>query len=178
MSNNLIINNHFQTPIEICEYMTSFLPDNAGTILEPTKGIGNLVTSLETKGTVISPDDFFKMEKQNFDWIVMNPPFSPMKIGYNILYECMEMSDNIIALMPWLTMINGQKRTTDIMNFGLKSITHLPRSIFKGARVQTCILEMKRDFNGNTQFINYKYEFARNSCQNFEYAQKLKEFIE
>ena len=54
------------------------------------------------------------------------------------------MTNNIIALMPYLAIINGEKRTNDIMNFGLKSITHLPRSTFKGSRVQTCILEMQR----------------------------------
>ena len=54
--------------------------------------------------------------------------------------------------MPYLTIINGEKRTQDIMNWGLKSITHLPRSIFKGSRVQTCILEMKKGFIGDTIF--------------------------
>lgn len=146
----------FQTPEKVCTYMSSFLPNNAGDILEPTKGIGNLVKALEQKGNVIAPDgDFFAMEKRRFDWVVMNPPFTPMKVGYQILYDCMEMSDNIIALMPWLTLINGQKRTADIMEFGLVSITHLPRSIFKGARVQTCIMEMRKGYKGSTEFLNY-----------------------
>ena len=89
---------------------------------------------------------------KKIDWIVMNSPFSPMKEGYNILYRCMNMTDNIIALMPYLTIINGEKRTQDIMNWGLKSITHLPRSTFKGSRVQTCILEMKKGYTGDTIF--------------------------
>ena len=144
--------NNFQTPIFICEYMSSFLPENAGTILEPTAGKGNLVKSLTKYGDVFAPDDFNLMEKQKFDWVVMNPPFTPMKQGYDILYSCMDMSDNIIALMPYLCIINGEKRTNDIMNFGLKSITHLPRSVFKGSRVQTCILEMKRGYVGDTIF--------------------------
>jgi hypothetical protein len=145
----------FQTPKEVCIYMSSFVPFEAGQILEPTKGEGNLVRELTTKGSVIAPDNFFDLPKQRFDWVVMNPPFSPMKVGYKILYACMEMSDNIIALMPWLTMINGQKRTNDIMQFGLKSITHLPRSIFKGARVQCCILEMKRGYSEETVFRSF-----------------------
>ena len=143
---------HFQTPEKICEYMGSFLPENAGLILEPTPGKGKLVKVLERYGKVITPDDFYKMEKCRFDWIVMNPPFTPMKKGYEILYDCMDMTDNIIALMPYLTIINGEKRTQDIMDWGLKSITHLPRSVFKGSRVQTCILEMKHGFNGDTIF--------------------------
>lgn len=159
--------NQFQTPVDVCKYMASFLPDNAGVILEPTKGLGYLVDAINKKGTVIAPDDFFAMEKMKFDWIVMNPPFTPMAQGYKILYDCMEMSDNIIALMPWLTLINGQKRTSDIMNFGLVSITHLPRSIFKGARVQTCILEMKRHYKGNTTFLNYSINRGNNEHSNF-----------
>ena len=145
----------FQTPPNICKYMSSFLPDIAGEILEPTKGIGNLVSELEKKGNVTAPDDFFQLEKSTFDWVVMNPPFTPMKLGYQILYECMEMSDNIIALMPWLTIINSEKRTSDIMSFGLVSITHLPRKIFPGTRVQTCILEMRKAYKQKTEFVNY-----------------------
>jgi type I restriction-modification system DNA methylase subunit len=99
-----------------------------------------------------SDEDFYKMEERLFEWVVMNPPFSPMKEGYNILYKCMNMSDNIIALMPYLAIINGEKRTKDIIDFGLKSITHLPRSTFNGSRVQTCILEMKRGYSGDTIF--------------------------
>lgn len=143
--------NNFQTPLNICEYMCSFLPNNAGNILEP--GLGNLSKSLEKYGEVFSPDNFFNLNTMlKFDWIVMNPPFSPMKMGYEILYKCMDMSDNIIALMPYLAIINGEKRTNDIMSFGLKSITHLPRSVFKGSRVQTCILEMSKGYNGDTIF--------------------------
>ena len=144
--------NNFQTPKNICKYMASFLPKNAGSILEPTAGQGNLVKELEQYGSVFAPEDFDLMIENKFDWIVMNPPFSPVKQGYNILYKCMDMSNNIIALMPYLTIINGKKRTKDIMNWGLKSITHLPRSVFKGSRVQTCILEMNKEWKGDTVF--------------------------
>ncbi len=144
--------NHFQTPEHICKYMASFLPINAGRILEPTSGQGNLVKALRPFGKVIAPKDFNLMKPATFDWIVMNPPFSPMKQGYEILYRCMDMTDNIIALMPYLAIINGEKRTKDIFNWGLKSITHLPRSTFKGSRVQTCILEMKKGYLGDTVF--------------------------
>ena len=151
------VNKDFQTPIKVCQYMVSFLPDNAGKILEPTPGDGNLVEICRNKGNVFyHPGDFFKMRKIRFDWIVMNPPFSPMKKGYQILYDCMDMSDNIIALMPWLTIINSQKRIDDIMNFGLVSISHLPRNVFPGSRVQTCILEMKKGYKGQTVFLNYQ----------------------
>lgn len=146
----------FQTPVDVCKYMAAFLPGaNSGLILEPTAGKGNLKKELERYGDVFVPNDFYKMKENKFDWIVMNPPFTPMKQGYEILYRCMDMTDNIIALMPYLTIINSQKRTQDIMDWGLKSITHLPRSIFKGSRVQTCILEMKRGNRDDTRFFDY-----------------------
>lgn len=147
--------NNFQTPSHVCEYMASFLPKTPVTILEPTPGKGNLLSILSKYGNVITPTgDFFEMEKSKYDWIIMNPPFTPMSTGYKILYQCMDMSDNIIALMPYLTIINGEKRRNDIFNYGLKSITHLPRNVFKGSRVQTCILEMKRGYIGETIYRN------------------------
>jgi len=144
--------------------MASFLPNNAGKILEPTPGAGNLVHALRDKGTIIAPQDFFKLDKteHEFDWIVMNPPFTPMQKGYEILYECMELSDNIIALMPWLTLINSQKRSAYIFEYGLKSITHLPRNVFKGSRVQTMIMEMQRGYTGETEYIDYSFKYKKN----------------
>jgi hypothetical protein len=145
---------NFQTPPEICKYMVSLVPNGCKTILEPTPGEGNIVKELGNYN-VTAPEDFFQLSSSIFDCIVMNPPFTPMKLGYKILYRCMEMSNNIIALMPWLVLINSTKRTSDIINFGLKSITHLPRNVFKGSRVQTCILQMQKGYFGDISFKNY-----------------------
>lgn len=123
---------NFQTPQHVCEYMASFLPRDGVSILEPTSGKRLLAKALQPYGKVEEPRDFFKMQKKRYDYIVMNPPFSPMQKGYDILYRCMEMSDNIIALMPYLTIINSEKRTDLIMNFGLKSIAPIPFSTVIG----------------------------------------------
>jgi len=145
----------FQTPYYICDYMAGILPSNCKNILEPTPGQGNLVKALKKYDlNVTASEDFWKVEGR-FDAIVMNPPFTPMDTGYKILYKCMEMSDVIIALMPWLTMINSEKRTKLIMDYGLVSITHLPRNVFKGSRVQTCILNMQKGYKDETMFYNY-----------------------
>jgi len=144
--------NNFQTPIWVCKYMASLIPSNIISILEPTPGIGNIVSVLQDY-EVTAPEDFYLMKKNKFDAIVMNPPFTPMKKGYEILYSCMEMSDIIIALMPWLTIINSVKRAVDLIEFGLKSVTHLPRNVFPGTRVQTCIIELNKNFNEKTELI-------------------------
>ena len=140
------IDAQFQTPKNICELMADKIPEGTLTVLEPTPGKGNLVSALRGYD-VTAPSNFFDVEGI-FDAIVMNPPFTPMKLGYEILYKCMDMTDVIIALMPWLTIINSQKRTEDIFKYGLKEVTHLPRNTFKGSRVQTCILEMRRGYKG------------------------------
>ena len=90
----------------------------------------------------------------------MNPPFSPMKQGYVILEKCMGMSDVIIALMPWLVLINSERRTKMLREWGLVSVTHLPRSVFKGARVQCCILEMVKGYANKTEF-----KYVSKTCQ-------------
>lgn len=136
----------FQTQESVCKYMVSLIPAGVSTVLEPTPGKGNLVRALNGY-QVTAPSEFWDVSGR-FDAIVMNPPFTPMEQGYRILYAVMEMSDIIIALMPWLTIINSEKRTSDIEGYGLKSVTHLPRSAFKGSRVQTCILEMQKGYEG------------------------------
>jgi len=126
--------------------MVSLIPAGVRTVLEPTPGEGNLVRALAGY-QVTAPTEFWEVSGR-WEAVVMNPPFSPMDEGYRILYAVMEMSDIIIALMPWLTLINSEKRTDDINRYGLKSVTHLPRSAFKGSRVQTCILDMRKGYTG------------------------------
>jgi hypothetical protein len=141
---------NFQTPDWICKAMVQMLPAGIITILEPTPGAGNLVTALRGYH-VTAPEDFW-IVAGHFDAVVMNPPFSPMAQGYNILFKCMKMTNTIIAVMLWLTIINSEKRTKMIMDYGLKSVTHLPRQAFKGARVQCCILNMQKGYDGCTKF--------------------------
>lgn len=153
-------NKDFQTPLEVIQYMAMLIDFKPDSILEPTSGAGRIVRYLRSGGyKVEAPRDFFKLKKgKKFDLVMMNPPFTPMALGYKILFDCMERSSSIIALMPWLTLINSEKRLAKIEEYGLKSVTHLPRSIFPGSRVQTCILNMDSFYKGPTEFITYQKE--------------------
>jgi len=131
--------------------MVSLIPSMVRTILEPTPGEGNLVRALN-EYNVTAPVDFWTTEGK-YDAVVMNPPFSPMAVGYQVLYRCMEMTDIIIAVMPWLTLINSEKRTKAIKEWGLKSVTHLPRKAFPGARVQCCIIFMIKGYKESIEFL-------------------------
>ena len=138
--------------------MASFIPDNCGTILEPTPGIGNLVRAVRNKGLVIAPTNFEDIpEGARCQWAIMNPPFTPMAEGYRYLKEVMLMTDNIIALLPWFILINSERRINDIIDFGLVSVTHLPRKTFPGCRIQVCVLEMNKGFKGGTAFKSFSW---------------------
>lgn len=169
----------FQTPPSVCRYMAALIPEWAKTVFEPTPGQGNLVQAVIDRGmhTVTAAEDFFLVDKRLwFDCIIMNPPFSSksaildnapieinargMRAGYYILQECMKMSDNIIALMPWFTLTDSDVRLRTIKRFGLKSLTSLPRKTFGYSRIQTVVLEMERNYSGNTIF--HALEFEKN----------------
>lgn len=162
MSNkNLLagIDSNFQTPPIVADFMASFLPINCGTVLEPTPGIGNLVIAAEKRGAKVYAPDYFKDIPENYrsDYAIMNPPFTPMIEGYNYLTKVMEMSDLIIALLPWFVLINSEKRLKDILDFGLVSVTHLPRKTFPGCRIQCCILQMNKGYKGETLFKHFTW---------------------
>lgn len=172
----------FQTPVPVAKYMCDLIPAGSRKILEPTPGNGNILKCLSDYD-VTAPENFFDLQQQKFDCIIMNPPFSAkftygipeslnlkgMKIGYHILFECMKMSDSVIALMPWFLILDSTPRLTFLKDFGIKSITALPRSTFQYARIQTCIIELSKGFTGETIFkafnfnqINIDYDNGQN----------------
>lgn len=42
----------FQTPVDVAEYMVSLIPEHVETVLEPTPGIGNIVSVLTGGGII------------------------------------------------------------------------------------------------------------------------------
>ena len=160
--------NDFQTPSWVVKYMVSLIPKNTKNILEPTSGQGNIIRELDGEFKIDAPEDFFLMKRKRFDCVIMNPPFSSkyanienapqikniqgMRLGYYFLTECMEMSDHVIALMPWFTVSDSDVRIRYLIGWGLKSITALPRKAFQYVRIQTCILELSKGYSGKIEF--------------------------
>lgn len=171
-----MIDPNFQTPVPVCDYMVNMVPVSAIKILEPTPGLGNIVKSLSNKNRyqIFPADDFFLLDKtEKYDCIVMNPPFSSksafmenapegaeikgMKLGYHILTECMKMSNNVIALMPWYTISDSDVRMRHLKDFGIKSLTALPRKTFQYARIQTVIIELEKGYQNDTVFRTLQF---------------------
>jgi type I restriction-modification system DNA methylase subunit len=159
----------FQTPLNVVKYMCNLIPDGVESVLEPTPGIGRIANELRKRNyDVTAPNDFFLLKPRRFDCVVMNPPFSSkwgflenapegfnhtgMRLGYYILNECLAMSDCVIALMPWFTISDSDLRLRSVKNYGLKSVTALPRNTFQYARIQTCVLELRKAWDQPTLF--------------------------
>lgn len=166
----------FQTPLPVCKYMVSLLPKKIKTILEPTAGNGNIVSTLknENKYMITDPEDYFLLPKEiRFDAVVMNPPFSAkftnlknspigianngMSVGYYLLHDCMKRSDIVIALMPAFVLSDSDVRSNFLMKWGLKSITSLPRKTFSYTRIQTIVLELNKGYQGTIEFKIFNY---------------------
>jgi hypothetical protein len=158
----------FQTPLDVAQYMCSLIPPKTVTVCEPTPGDGNILKFL-TGYQVTAPENFFDMALGRFDCVVMNPPFSSkhgfdvpaelelqgMRLGYYMMTQCMQMSDHVIALMPWFTITDSDVRLRAMKLFGLKSITSLPRKTFGYSRIQTCVFELHKGWQDATVFRVY-----------------------
>lgn len=75
--------------------------------------------------------------------------------------ECMNMSDNVIALMPWFTLSDSDVRLRALKKYGMKSLTALPRKTFEYVRIQTVVIELQKGYKGETAFkvfdlLNYE----------------------
>jgi ferritin len=103
----------------------------------------------------------------------MNPPFtsksaylqnapaelqnSGMKIGYYMLQKSMEMSNHVIAIMPWFTLSDSDVRLRFLKAYGIKSLTALPRKTFEYVRIQTVIIELLKDYKEETIFKTFNF---------------------
>ncbi len=161
---------HFQTPEWVCKIMARQIEYNPIFILEPTPGEGNLVKVLKSQfpdAIIDAPDDFYRFYANNhagYHIIIANPPFTPMNLGYRMLEDFFGIvHQQIIILLPWMALINSERRTKKYIEKGLKKIIHLPRKAFPGARVQCCILVFKREYTGDIifEYANSKEEDAR-----------------
>jgi len=154
----------YQTPLSVVKIMCDMIPNGVNKILEPTPGSGNIVRELESRGyNVTAPSNFQDMNPfQFFDCVVMNPPFKS-SIEHSYLLDAMRMSDTVIALMPWFTLINSDSRTEYLKQWGLVSVTHLPRATWRQIRVQPCILFLRRGHSGPTELLFVNKKTVRNN---------------
>lgn len=131
-------------------------------ILEPTPGKGQLVEALQKMipwNVVYPAGDFWECEytDMQFHCVVMNPPFNPVFEMQRFVQKCMQLAPNVIALLPWSYIINSEKRLSELIAYGLVSVTSLPRKTFPGCRVQVAIFELNKGYAGQTEFKQFSW---------------------
>lgn len=165
-------NINYQTPAPVCNYMVNLIASQKQdiTVLEPTPGNFNLVNAIVRAGyQCIFPrknHDFWLANcnlKNNarYDYILMNPPFNPIADLIRFVCRATELSDNVIMLLPWNYIINSENRLKSLKSFGIVSITNLPRITFPNARVQTCIIQLKKEYIGVTEFKTFSFNCSK-----------------
>lgn len=134
-------NMDYQTPPYFCDFMVSKAP-RCQNYLEPSPGAGNLVAAIKRRypdSTITTPiDDFLMMPGKEIPncCVIMNPPFTPIIVGYHHLLHAFSFSLDIVALMPMYLLINSLRRQEQLFQLGLRELVVLPRCIFRGTRVQ------------------------------------------
>lgn len=171
------IDPNYQTPPKVAEFMASIASRTVAhpydpkhniyspTALEPTPGLGHLVGALNDIGfTVYGPGNGCFWESWanlsypgKYDVVVMNPPFTPVKEMERFVLRAMELSDNVIALLPWTYIVNSERRLKVFQDYGLKGVISLPRKTFPGCRVQSMIAVLEKGYKENTYFKNFTW---------------------
>lgn len=113
------------TPQEIANYIIKDIDNKfgiSGKILEPCLGGGSFYKAFDLiKGRyskewceIDKGKNFFDY-KNKTDWIITNPPYS---IFDDFLKHSMELSDNIVLLIPIAKLTSSYRRIIDIKKYG------------------------------------------------------------
>jgi hypothetical protein len=111
------------------EVLSIFLPKvgKSECLLEPFKGKGAFYNKMPLGRTdwceIDEGKDFFDYDK-SVDWIITNPPYSIFK---QVLPKALEVSDNIVLVIPINKLLSSMPRLMDIKRagFGIKHIHYL-----------------------------------------------------
>jgi phospholipid N-methyltransferase len=154
---------YFPTPKELVQKMLSYASIFEGAeILEPSAGAGHIAdiikeehknisldcfewsntlqNILSLKGHDIKGNDFFECKKQ-YDFIIMNPPFSKNQDIDHIkhAFKCLKNGGRIVSIMSEHAFFSSGTKETDFINFidenGFSE--KLPEGSFKNSDVRT-----------------------------------------
>ena len=153
----------FQTPDWVTHRMCDLVEGSPASILEPTPGEGKMVKVLQNRfpdSLVLYPKTDYWTFRENGpqfkpDLIIANPPFSPMKEGYRFLFDFMAITDRVISIMPWYVN-QSVRRTKSILQYGMKRMVFLPRSVFRNCRTNCCVLDLQRGYRGTVEWVYWE----------------------
>ena len=141
-------NDEVYTPIELCNWIIDYFKPK-GKILEPCYGTGNFYQNkVFTAWNEIKMDSDFFENKDKYNWIITNPPYSQFRAFLN---HSMELADNIVFLTSvnhfWL---KARIRDMKEKNFWFKEIIVIdtPKT-FPQSGFQIGIVHIQKDYKGD-----------------------------
>lgn len=114
---------------DVLDWCLPFTKSDAS-ILEPFMGQGAFFDQLSERhsGKLDACEidiglDFFEYSKK-CDWIITNPPYSTFSQS---LSKCMEVSQNVVLLIPINKLVSSMPRLIDVKNagFGIREVYYL-----------------------------------------------------
>lgn len=149
------------TPEKITKYLIELF-EPQGKILEPCSGEGAFLKYLpkDTEWCEITKGKNFFDYNKKVDWIITNPPYSNYD---NFLSHSMELSDNIVFLVPIAKMLKSWGTIKKIAEYGgIKKVWFskaskcgFPFGFPVGA------FHLKRNYKGQTEIIYDPEEFLQ-----------------
>ena len=113
-------NDDIQTPSDIAQKLISLLPIKQNeSLLDSSKGKGAFYNNFPLKNKksyceIKEGKDFFN-ERNHFDWIITNPPYS---IFDRYIEHCFEISDNVALLCPLSKFVSSMGRVRSYKKYG------------------------------------------------------------
>jgi hypothetical protein len=157
-------NDRVYTPLSLTRDIVSYF-NPYGVVMEPCKGSGNFVKSLEEKAQeskqihvidwceIDEGIDFLEYDKK-VNWIITNPPFSQFRV---FLQKSLAVSDNVV----FLSLVNAfffKARFRDIKEagFGFKEIIFIdtPPPPWPQFGIQMGVVHLQKNFTGDTKFTH------------------------
>ena len=146
-------NDKIYTPVETAKLIISKF-DLKGLVLDPFKGNGafydNYPANVKKDWCEVDLGrDFFDYNTP-VDWIVSNPPYSIFK---EVLKHSMELTDNIVYLIPMNKLTSSFTRVKELAEFGgIPYILLLnPKDCNFPFGFCTCAVYIKRGYRGLTE---------------------------
>lgn len=155
-------NDVVMTPIKIAQQTISFYDIPAGSmILDPCRGEGAFYDNYPTECEkdwceIVEGRDFLDYEG-HVDWIITNPPYS---IFDDFLNKALDVSDNVVFLVPLSKMVSSFRRIRRVFEYGgIVSIDLISASKCGFPfGFPACAFYMKRDYEGQTLFTEWRGE--------------------
>ncbi len=129
-------------PLTVIETILGMIPGRVRSVLELAPGDYQLVSAMRNEGLdIIAPKncntfiDSIRMAKLEgrsdyvcWDMAIITS-YARLRLGRNILYEMMGYCNEIIAILPWSDIVDGDNKMEAMKQYGMIRLVYIPGHI-------------------------------------------------